>query len=150
MRKYIYHDVHFHGAIERVRYRTTNPQGEPREKYANDYLPCFSDFLPLSGDCWAVCTMGGQRAPEETARLLKEAAEGAGLPFRIFAATGTEDRALGALTPLVEQMKRYPQVFVFSEDPARGNLHYQVAPGETHCYEAVNDYLYTYIPYLFA
>lgn len=286
MKKYTYHDVHFRGTIERVRYKTTNPQGEPREKYANVYLPygydqedkgkkynilylmhggggnpdawldcckvknmldyCFdareakpmivvfpsfykeqiprvgapnadyenqkvrdflpeeitqllpavegrynvyardttdqglraarahrgfggfsmgscttwynflynlpyfSDFLPLSGDCWAVCPMGGQHAPEETARLLKEAAEGAGLPFRIFSATGTEDKALGALTPLMEQMKRYPQVFSFSEDPAQGNLHYQVAPGETHCYEAVNDYLYTYLPYLFA
>ena len=36
---YEYHDVDFRGSIERVTYTTTNPQGEPRKKYANVYLP---------------------------------------------------------------------------------------------------------------
>lgn len=39
MKEYQYHDVHFRGTIERVIYMTTNPEGEPREKYANIYLP---------------------------------------------------------------------------------------------------------------
>lgn len=39
MRFYEYHDVHFRGTIERVTYMTTNPEGEPRDKYANVYVP---------------------------------------------------------------------------------------------------------------
>ena len=39
MQKYQYHDVNFRGTIERVTYQTTNPEGEPRTKYANVYLP---------------------------------------------------------------------------------------------------------------
>lgn len=284
MKKYQYHDVNFRGTIERVAYKTTNPQGEPRDKYANVYLPCgydaadkekkynilylmhggggnpdawldcckvknmldycidakeieplivvfpsyykekvsrvgrpdaaaeramvqqflpelvdellpaveskyhgyaqgvsdaelraarahrgfggfsmgscttwfvflqklpyFSTFVPLSGDCWAAEVRGGETQPQETARLLHDAAI-SGPAYRIFAATGSADAAAAALTPQIEAMKKYPDAFLFSEDPAAGNLHYEVAEGEVHAYEAVYNYLYTYLPHLF-
>ena len=53
------------------------------------------------------------------------------------------------MTPQIQQMRQYPDGFAFDEDPARGNLHYQVAEGEVHAYEAVCNYLYHYLPYLF-
>lgn len=39
MKQYQYHDVNFRGMIERISYRTTNPEGELLDKYANVYLP---------------------------------------------------------------------------------------------------------------
>lgn len=285
MKKYQYHDVNFRGTIDRVAYKTTNAAGEPREKYANVYLPygydaadkekkydilylmhggggnpdawldcckiknmldycigaketgplivvfpsyykeqisrtgrpdaaeerlktknfmpeltgellpavegryngyaesvseedlraarahrgfggfsmgsCttwfvflqklayFRTFVPLSGDCWALEPRGGETRAEETARLLRDAAAASGLDYRIFAATGTEDAAVTALTPQIDAMKNFPEAFAFSSDPAAGNLHYEVAAGEVHAYEAVYEYLYTYLPYLF-
>src|SRR5690606_23172539 len=37
--KYEYHDVNMRGTIEKITYMTTNRDGEPRDKYANVYLP---------------------------------------------------------------------------------------------------------------
>ena len=112
-------------------------------------LPYFRTFLPLSGDCWVMEVSGGENQPEQTARRLYDAAVASGLDFRIYAATGTEDAAFAAMTPQIEAMKQYTDVFVYSEDPAQGNFHYQVAEGEVHAYEAVYNYLYTYLPYRF-
>lgn len=39
MNSYTYHDVNFRGTITQVTCKTTNAQGEQREKYANVYLP---------------------------------------------------------------------------------------------------------------
>ena len=47
-------------------------------------------------------------------------------------------------------MKQLTDVFHFSEDCACGNLHFLLANGEVHAYEAVYQYLYHYLPYLFA
>lgn len=72
MKKYEYHDVNFRGTVERVRYMTTNPAGERREKYANVYLPYGYDpadsekrynilYLMHGGggnpDAWLDCSM---------------------------------------------------------------------------------------------
>ena len=114
-------------------------------------LPYFSSFLPLSGDCWTVEMLGGNTRPAETAEALALAAEAsvrAGDGFRIFAATGTEDSAFNNMGGQIEEMKRFP-VFQFSEDPAAGNLHYEVARGAVHSYDWVLNYTYSYLPYLF-
>lgn len=112
-------------------------------------LAYFRTFVPLSGDSWELEPKGGGTRAEETARLLRDAAVNFGLDYRIFAATGTQDAAAAALTPQIEAMKKFPEAFVFSGDPAQGNLHYEVAEGEVHAYEAVYQYLYHYLPYLF-
>lgn len=39
MEKYKYHDVNMRGRINCIDYTTRNQQGDPREKYANIYLP---------------------------------------------------------------------------------------------------------------
>ncbi|MCR5174782.1 MAG: hypothetical protein K6C09_09185 [Oscillospiraceae bacterium] len=114
-------------------------------------LPYFSTFLPLSGDCWAVESLGGNTRPFETANELARAVENSGMSgdgFRIFAATGSEDSAFDNTAVQIEEMKRFP-VFQFSEDPAAGNFHYEVAQGATHCYDCVLNYTYSFLPYLF-
>lgn len=111
-------------------------------------LDYFRTFVPLSGDCWAVEPRGGKTHSNETAKLLADAAA-QGPDFCIFSATGSKDAACGMLTPQIEAMKARPDVFTFSEDPVIGNLHYEVAESEVHAYEAVYNYLYSYLPYLF-
>ncbi len=112
-------------------------------------LPYFGTFIPLSGDCWEFGVKGGMLHAKETAHKMYQTAKETGLPFQIYAATGTQDAAYEAMTPQIEAMKQYPDVFQFHDDPAQGNLHYLVAEGETHRYDAVCDYLYTYLPFLF-
>ena len=115
-------------------------------------LPYIATYLPLSGDCWAVELMGGSAKPRETAEVLAETAADAlrnGYDFRIFAATGSEDPASGNMIGQIEEMKKLPP-FVFIEDLALGNFHYEVAEGAVHSYESVFNYVYSYLPLLFA
>ena len=39
MKEYTYHDVNLRGTVERVRYRTTNREGQARNKTCLVYLP---------------------------------------------------------------------------------------------------------------
>ncbi len=117
-----------------------------------DNLDIIADFVPLSGDCWAVEIRGGQTKPAETVEALIQAINGFGLKkddYRIFAATGTEDIAYPNLTPQLEEMKKYPEYFDFSEDYNKGNFHYLTEEGYEHSYPRVAEYLYNIIPYLF-
>lgn len=108
----------------------------------------FSCYLNLSGDCWEVAPMGGATATEETVRLLRDTAVSAG-PCRFFLATGTKDIACRGLTQQFEEMQKYPDVFRFSQDYARGNLHFLLAEGEDHEYGAMCSYVYHFLPYVF-
>lgn len=115
-------------------------------------LDYFSYFLPLSGDCWIIEPMGGSSHPKETAQALHDSILKAGYgatDFHIFSATGTKDPAYHSLTPQIEEMKHLDDLFRFSEDWSKGNLHYTVVEDLVHAYESVNLYLYNYIPYLF-
>lgn len=115
-------------------------------------LDYFAWFVPMSGDCWAICPQGGKHKTLETASYLAEQIRKSGYgtgDYHIFAATGTEDPANEALTPQIEAMKALTDTFVYADDCTVGNLHYAVAPGQVHAYEAVYNYLYTYLPFLF-
>lgn len=116
------------------------------------HIDYFSVFLPLSGDLWLYGEKGGGKKPRETALALKDAAVKNGLgpkDFAIYAATGTEDIACPNLTPQIEAMKQLGDFYQFSEDFAKGNLHYLLAEGYYHEYPAVYQYVYNYLPYLF-
>ncbi|MDR0964797.1 MAG: hypothetical protein LBM60_09295 [Clostridium sp.] len=117
--------------------------------YNLDYI---AQFVPLSGDCWAVEVKGGLSKPVETAKILHDVALASGYTtdeYFIHAATGTKDIAYEPLTTQVNEMKKYPDTFVFDEDYAKGNFHYLLAENEYHCYWAVYEFLYQFLPYLF-
>lgn len=115
-------------------------------------LDIIATFMPLSGDCWQVMRLGGKEATEETVKSLYDGviAQGFGKDdFRIFAATGSTDIAYPNLTPQIEAMKKCPEMFEYSDDLAKGNLHYVVKPDAPHAYDEVYQHVYNYLPYLF-
>jgi enterochelin esterase-like enzyme len=117
-----------------------------------EHLDYFANFIPLSGDCWALDVKGGETRTKETVHVLHEAAVNSRYKtdeFNIYVATGTEDPVCEALTPQVEEMKKYPDTFVYNDDFSKGNFHYLLEEGEVHAYESVYQYLYNYLPYLF-
>lgn len=117
-----------------------------------NHLDYFAEFVPLSGDCWAIEAKGGQSKPVETVKLLHNSAVESGYgidEFFINVAAGTKDAALEPLTIQVNEMKKYPDTFVYDDDFCKGNLHYIIGEDEVHAYESVNDYLYNFIPHLF-
>ncbi|MBC5689596.1 hypothetical protein H8S37_11760 [Mediterraneibacter sp. NSJ-55] len=112
----------------------------------------FSYYVPLSGDCWEIEGQGGLTKPEETAEVLKAQAVSSGYGtdgFFIYTATGTEDIAYEALNGQVRAMRKYPDVFEENEDLSKGNFHYLLGKEKKHEYEAVYQYLYNILPYLF-
>ena len=115
-------------------------------------LDLFSVFMPLSGDCWQFGGLGGGKETEKTVRYIHDRvlAQGFGKDdFRIFAGTGSEDIAYPNLTPQIEGMKQAEDLFLFSENPLEGNLHYVVMEGAPHTYEKVYQHVYHYAPVLF-
>ncbi len=112
----------------------------------------FSVFLPLSGDCWQVCGLGGGKETEKTVRYLHDHTVEQGYKksdFRIYAGTGVEDIAYPNLTPQIEAMKKYTDLFEFSERLEEGNLHYTLMENAPHMYEKVYQHIYHYMPVLF-
>ena len=118
------------------------------------HLDIVSVFMPLSGDCWAIRPMGGRLAPDRTADVIAERVTELGYTkddFRIYVGTGTKDAGIDNLTPQLEAMKeKYPEYFVFSDDPKEGNLHFAVKDDAVHAYEEVYHHVWNYLPYLFA
>lgn len=117
-----------------------------------NHLDYFSEFLPLSGDCWAVEVKGGLTKPVETVKILHDSAVESGYgvnEYFIHIATGTEDAAAATLITQFNEMKNYPDTFVYDQELSKGNLHFILAEGEVHAYEAVYQYLYNFLPYLF-
>ena len=115
-------------------------------------LASFGWFMPLSGDCWELETMGGRTKPVETAALLKDIVTKGGFDPRdyfIYALTGSEDIAYENLTPQIEAMEAYPAQFQAADDFAAGNLRYEVADGFPHAYEYVVTYVERALPTFF-
>jgi endo-1,4-beta-xylanase len=115
-------------------------------------LDYFAEFLPLSGDSWEVEVKGGLSKTAETVKILHDCATASGYSTKeyfIHAATGTKDIACEPLSTQIEEMKKYSDTFVYEEDYGKGNFHYLLAEDEYHCYWAVYEYLYQFLPYIF-
>lgn len=115
-------------------------------------LDYFSHFLPLSGDCWAIEPMGGASKPVETVDAICKVIYDSGYKsdeYKIYAATGTKDIAYKALNAQVAEMRTRKALFIEGKDFTSGNFHYLLAEGEYHTYEAVCQYVYQFLPYLF-
>lgn len=115
-------------------------------------LAYFSYFVPMSGDSWVICGQGGAKRTVETVDYIcnhiKVTGYGPG-DYQIFAATGTKDLAFSGMVPMIDEMRKRTDTFVFDDGFSKGNLHFATAPELVHCYEHAVNYLYTYLPYLF-
>lgn len=109
-------------------------------------LSDFAYFLPMSGDSWAIESMGGSSSSAETAGYLHDQVINQGFvanDFYIFSATGTEDSAYENLPSQIEAMSKYPDTFDYTDVGFNnGNLTFYSVGGNLH------DYPYTY-PYLY-
>lgn len=115
-------------------------------------LKYFRNFIPISGECWAIERMGGVTKPVETAAYVRDAVLQQGYSandFFIFSATGTNDIAYRGLTNQINEMKKLTDVFSFDFDSKKGNLYYMEALNGQHDYNWVTDYLYNVLPYVF-
>lgn len=112
----------------------------------------FRDYMPLSGDCWELGTKGGLEKAKETAELLAEVARKSGYQkedYNLFCSTGSEDIAYENMSPMIEEMKKFTDVFTFTEDGGDGNFTFWVSEGKTHWWHHVNEYIYHTLPFLF-
>lgn len=115
-------------------------------------LDLIATFLPLSGDCWQFGGLGGGKETVRTVDYLCQRVREQGYgkaDFRIFAGTGYEDIAYHNLNPQIEEMKTRTDLFAFSENPEKGNLHYTLMKDAPHMYEKVYQHVYHYAPYIF-
>lgn len=106
-------------------------------------------FLPLSGDCWALEVQGGLKRAEETAAYLHQYVLDQGMTkddFTLLCATGTEDIAYPAMKEMMAKMRNYPDVF---DETEKGNFCFYVEEGQRHSYDAVNRYLEVLLPRVF-
>ena len=107
-------------------------------------LAYFHDFVPLSGDCWAIATQGGRSHPEETAQYLADAITRQGMTprdFYLHIMTGSDDIAEPMLTAQTNAMCQLPQ-FTFSPDKQTGNAYYGVLDGGVHTFSYDLQYIY--------
>ena len=105
-------------------------------------LDLFSQFLPLSGDCWVCGETGGGKEPEKTAKALADAYLRQGSPdFRIHAITGSKDIAFPNLDAQIRAMEQSLEVF-------GPRLMYEVMENGVHDYETIFRYLYNALPAL--
>lgn len=110
-------------------------------------MDCFSTFIPMSGDCWQLCSLGGQRMPEQTAQWLADSVRSNSFTakdFTVYTATGTLDSAFQALKFQVSAMLEHPDVFRDGNtDTSGGNLFSYFVQGAVHDYTYAYEYLYS-------
>ena len=113
-------------------------------------LDYFKYYLPLSGECWAF----GNDAPKaEVASKLAEVVKNAGYTgidsFKLYCATGSADIAYPNMKPLMDEMQKLSDTFVFNADITKGNSYFIVAKDATHAWNFVNQYIYDILPDVF-
>lgn len=107
-------------------------------------LSYFHDFVPLSGDCWAVATQGGRSYPEQTAEILARAITDQKFTpsdFYIHIMAGSDDIAEPMLTAQTTAMDKL-EAFTFDADKAKGNVWYGVLDGGVHTFSYDLQYVY--------
>ena len=115
-----------------------------------NHLDKVSVFLPISGDVWRFGRFGGSEKCAETVKMMADTVKGFGMTaadFRIYAGTGTEDIAYPNMFPMLEEMKKYPEVFAYDEDVTKGNFHCAFEEGAKHNYWEVYQWVWRYLPY---
>ncbi len=108
-----------------------------------ELMDCFHTYIPLSGDCWQLCRLGGEHMPQETARWLADSIRKGPWTaddFTIYTATGTLDTAYYALKNQISAMLEHSDIFKDDDDK---NLFVFFAKGGVHDYVYAYEYLYS-------
>jgi len=115
----------------------------------NIFVHCLKEvayFLPMSGDCWAVETKGGENYAEKTVDYIVDHVKQSGYfsnDFRIYACVGDDGVAYVPMNSMIREMQQRKEYFNDS------NLVYCVAHGGKHTYEYSYKYVYNALTYFF-
>ena len=105
-------------------------------------------FIPMSGDCWAF----GRGKYVEAARHLADSVVKNGKTandFYIYSGCGRNDVAEPNMTPMINEMKKYPDVFKYCDNFRDGNLYQMVYERGGHDIQSVMRVMYNGLPKLF-
>lgn len=109
-------------------------------------------FMPISGDSWTVAHAGGASKSKETAEHLANVVKEHGLTkddFYIYSGTGTNDIAYPNMTPMIEEMKKLTDTFVYCDNFKDGNLYYCIRDGGWHDMNTIFRIVYNGLPKFF-
>lgn len=111
-------------------------------------LPEMAYFLPISGDCWAV---GRGKPVDATQHLINVVAKHGktAADFKIYSGCGTNDIAERNLTPMIEEMKKHPETFIYCDNFEKGNLYQCIRQNGGHDVNTVMRILYNGLPKMF-
>lgn len=113
----------------------------------NHNLDLIKYYMPMSGDSWIAGSTGGKIYADLTSRLLSRSSFISDYDYYIFAATGDRDGAYANMTPQIQAMKNYPEVFKYTTgDFSKGNFIYYVAPNHMHDYAQTYEYIFNGLP----
>lgn len=115
-------------------------------------LDAVAYYLPVSGDSWGLAQAGGASMPKETAEYLENIVKDYGYTkddFFIYCGTGTNDMAYPNMEPMVNEMKKLTDTFVWCDNFKDGNFYFCVRDGGWHDYNTVHRIMFNGIPKFF-
>ena len=105
-------------------------------------------FIPMSGDCWAK----GRGNSVESAKHLADTVVKNGKTandFYIYSGCGRNDVAEPNMTPMINEMKKYPEIFKYCDNFKDGNLYQMVYERGGHDINSVMRVMYNGLPKMF-
>ncbi len=105
-------------------------------------------FIPMSGDCWAK----GRGNSVESAKHLADTVVKNGKTandFFIYSGCGRNDVAEPNMTPMINEMKKYPEIFKYCDNFKDGNLYQMVYERGGHDINSVLRVMYNGMPKMF-
>lgn len=115
------------------------------------YIHCLdyiAYFTPYSGECWAYNGATASQVAENLSKVAKDGGYGI-TDYYLFCATGTADIAYPNMKPLMDEMKKVTDSFVYSSNKTKGNFYFIECEDATHAWNWVNQYIYDILPDLF-
>lgn len=115
-------------------------------------LEYFKYFLPMSGDCWALRSMGGPDLSEETGDFLVENLKKYPAKYAddwfLWSLTGDRDIAYAPSLNQMAAFQKHPELR-FDDDFSKGNMYFSVMHGGFHSFEYINQYIWYALPHIF-
>ena len=105
-------------------------------------------FIPMSGDCWAKGRGNSVESAKHLADTVVENGKTA-KDFYIYSGCGRNDVAEPNMTPMINEMKKYPDIFKYCDNFKDGNLYQMVYERGGHDINSVMRVMYNGLPKLF-